>query len=190
MSFDNFIQYQQPQARSRTPQRYIQIYWYVLWQNKLLTNLSLVVYSWFFFFFFWIFIVLHLINLRHVSFQMCQVDHLPLESSMGPPIMLIPFPLLTWTNRVSDISPAKMDLFKISREFQFEVCICGEPSLSPQSARAREHFYRGEEEVGRALSKSWLFSGWALARKGEESFFSLLGAAIVVTSCIKLSEAF
>ena len=188
MSFDNFIQYQQPQARSRTPQRYIQIYWYVLWQNKLLTNLSLVVYSWFFFFF-WVFIVLHLINLRHVSFQMCQVDHLPLESSMGPAIMLIPFPLLTWTNRVSDISPAKMDLFKISREFQFEVCICGEPSLSPQSARAREHFYRGEEEVGRALSKSWLFSGWALARKGEESFF-LLGAAIVVTSCIKLSEAF
>ena len=50
-------------------------------------------------------------------------------------------------------------LHKISREFQFEVCICGEPSLSPQSARAREHFYRGEEEVGMALSESWLFSG-------------------------------
>lgn len=76
---------------------------------------------------------------------------------MGPPIMLIPFPLLTRTNRVSDISPAKMGLFSISRELQFEVCICGEPSVSPQSARAGEHFYRGEEEVGRALTESKAF---------------------------------
>ena len=71
--------------------------------------------------------------------------------------MLIPFPLLTRTNRVSDISPAKMGLFSISRELQFEVCICGEPSVSPQSARAGEHFYRGEEEVGRALTESKAF---------------------------------
>ena len=45
-----------------------------------------------------------------------------------------------------------MGLFSISRELQFEVCLCGEPSVSPQSARAGEHFYRGEEEVGMALS--------------------------------------
>ena len=83
-----------------------------------------------------------------------------------------------------------MGLFRISREWQFEVCICGEPSVSPQSARAREHFYRGEEEVGRALTESWLFIACILARKGEESFFFLLGTAVVVISCIKLSEAF
>ena len=67
-----------------------------------------------------------------------------------------------------------MGLFRISREWQFEVCICGEPSVSPQSARAREHFYRGEEEVGRALTESWLFIACILARKGEESFFFVL----------------
>ena len=70
--------------------------------------------------------------------------------------MLIPFLLLTWTNRVSDISPAKMDLVRVSRELQFEVCICGEPSVSPQNSRAGEHFYRGEV-VGKALSESKAF---------------------------------
>ena len=50
-----------------------------------------------------------------------------------------------------------MGLSRISRELQFEVCICGEPTVSPQSARAGEHFYRGEEEVGRALSESMAF---------------------------------
>ena len=90
---------------------------------------------------------------------------------------------------MSDISSAKMGLFRISRELQFEVCICEEPSVSPQSARAGEHFYRGEE-IGRALLESWLFIACILARKGEESFFFLLGTAVVVISCIKLSEAF
>ena len=69
------------------------------------------------------------------------------------------FPTVCWpeTNRLSDISSAKMGLFRISRAWQFEVCICAEPSLSPQSARAGEHFYRGEEEVGRALTESKAF---------------------------------
>ena len=83
-----------------------------------------------------------------------------------------------------------MGLFRISREWQFEVCICGEPSVSPQSARAGEHFYRGEEEVGRALTESWLFIACILARKGEESLFCLLGAAAVVTSSIKVIRGF
>ena len=50
-----------------------------------------------------------------------------------------------------------MGLFRISRGWQFEVCICAEPSVSPQSARAGEHFYRGEEEVGRAPTESMGF---------------------------------
>ena len=49
-----------------------------------------------------------------------------------------------------------MSIFRIIREWQFEVCIWGEPSVSPQSARAGECFYRGEEDR-RALSESMAF---------------------------------
>ena len=136
MSFDNFIQYPQPQERGRTSQRYIQIYWLSLWQNKLpnkFITCSL-------FLIFLVFIVLHLISLRQVSFQMCQVDNLPFGVFHGSPSHVDPLPSVD-LNRVSDISPAKMDLFRVSRELQFEVCICGEPSVSPQSSRAGEHFF-------------------------------------------------
>ena len=125
-----------------------------LWQNKLPNKFI----SCSLFLIFLVFIVLHLISLRQVSFQMCQVDHLPFGVFHGSPNHVDSLPSVD-LNRVSDISPAKMGLFRISRELQFEVCICGEPSVSPQSARAGEHFYRGEEEVGMALSESWLFSG-------------------------------
>ena len=92
-----------------------------------------------------------------MSFQRYQVDNLPFRVFHGSPSVLIP--TLCWpeTDRLQNISPAKMGLSRISRELQFEVCICGEPSVSPQSARAGEHFYRGEEEVGRAPTESMGF---------------------------------
>ena len=123
-----------------------------LWQNKLPNKFI----SCSFFLIFFVFIFLHLISLRQVSFQMYQVDHLPFGVFHGSPNHVDSLPSVD-LNRVSDISPAKMGLFRISRELQFEVCICGEPSVSPQSARAGEHFYRGEEEVGRALTESMAF---------------------------------
>ena len=59
------------------------------------------------------------------------------------------------TNRLLEISSAKMDLFEIGRELKFGVCSHGKPHASPHTARKGEHFYGGEgrgvEEVGRAL---------------------------------------
>ena len=83
-----------------------------------------------------------------------------------------------------------MGLSRISRELQFEVCICGEPSVSPQSARAGEHFYRWEEEVGRALTESMAFHCLRPCQERRAVLLLPVGAAVVVTSCIKLSEAF
>ena len=51
-------------------------------------------------------------------------------------------------------------------------------------------FTEGKRRLGGLLQSPWLFIACVLARKGEESFFFLLGTAVVVTSCIKLSEAF
>ena len=73
---------------------------------------------------------------------------------------------------------------------QFEVCICGEPSVSPQSARVGEHFYRREEEVGRALTESMAFHCLRPCQERRAVLLFPVGAAVVVTSCIKLSEAF
>ena len=69
------------------------------------------------------------------------------------------------TNRLPDISPAKMGLFGISRELQFS-----------SSCRAREeHLYGGEKEVERATvnKESMAFIGQVLTRKEAESFFFL-----------------
>ena len=78
-----------------------------------LTNLSLVVFSWFFFFF--IFIVLPFISLRSVNqkyIQMCQGNKLPFWVFQGSPDHVDPpFSLLIWKNRVSDISPAERGLW-------------------------------------------------------------------------------
>ena len=63
-------------------------------------------------------------------------------------------------NRLPDISPAKMDLFGISRELHFGVCNHGKPCASSFMAKEGEHFYREEKEVGRAIIKRpWLFIG-------------------------------
>ena len=104
--------------------------------------------------------------------------------------MLIPTLCRPETNRLSDTFPAKMGLFRISREWKVEVCICGEPSVSPQSARAGEHFYRWEEEVGRALTESMAFHCLRPCQERRAVLLLPVGAAVVVTSCIKLSEAF
>ena len=50
-------------------------------------------------------------------------------------------------NRLPDISPAKMGLFRINRELQFSVSDPGKPHASPHIAREGEHFYRMKEEV-------------------------------------------
>jgi len=46
------------------------------------------------------------------------------------------------------VSLAKMDLFGISRKWQFGVCKHGETCSSPLIAREGEHFYRKEKVVG------------------------------------------
>ena len=54
------------------------------------------------------------------------------------------------TNRLPDISPVKMGLFGISRQFQLEVCKHGKPS--PHTAREGEHFYREEKTCWKSFS--------------------------------------
>ena len=54
-------------------------------------------------------------------------------------------------NKLPDISPAKMGLFRISRELQFEIGNHGKPCASPHIAREGECFYRGRKEVGSAI---------------------------------------
>ena len=57
------------------------------------------------------------------------------------------------TNRLPDISPAKMGFFGISRELQLGVCNHGEPCASPHMAREGELFHREEKDVERAMVK-------------------------------------
>ena len=44
--------------------------------------------------------------------------------------------------------------------------------------------------MGGLLQSPWLFIACVLARKGEESLFFLLGAAVVVTSSVKVIRGF
>ena len=81
-----------------------------------------------------------------------------------------------------------MGLSRIGREWQFEVCVCGQPSVSPQSARAGEHFYRGEEEVGRALTDIMAFQ-WLSPHQERRAVFLPVRAA-VITSSIKVIRGF
>ena len=126
-----------------------------LWQNKLPNKFKFISCS--LFLTFLVFIVLHLISLRLVSTQMCQVDNLPFRI-FHVDSQSCWFHSLCWPEQIDChiFFPAKMSIFRIIREWQFEVCICGEPSVSPQSARAGECFYRGEEDR-RALSESMAF---------------------------------
>ena len=52
-------------------------------------------------------------------------------------------------------------LFRISRELQFRVCNNDEPCPNLCIAGEREHFYRGEKEVGglQQTNSPWLFTG-------------------------------
>ena len=82
--------------------------------------------------------------------------------------------LLAW-NRLPDISPAKMGLLRISRELQFEIC----NHSSSLRAKEGEYFFR---EKGFSKQSPWLFIGWVLAGKKEETLFFLLDSAIITQS--------
>ena len=83
-------------------------------------------------------------------------------------------------NRLPDISPAKMGLFGISRDLQFQVCNHGEPHVSPCPATG-ELFYRGEKEVGRAIvnKESMAFHWLSPCQERRGVFLLLLGSAII-----------
>ena len=80
------------------------------------------------------------------------------------------------TNRLSDISPAKMGLFRISRELQFGVCNYGEPRAGSHLSREGEYFYRrgkGSWE-GYKNRKSVAFH-WLNPCQKRRAFLSLVG---------------
>lgn len=54
-------------------------------------------------------------------------------------------------NRLPDISPANMGLFRISRELKFGVSNHGEPHTSFHTAREGKQFYREEQEIRRVI---------------------------------------
>ena len=72
--------------------------------------------------------------------------------------------------------------WRISREMQFGVHNHGEACARPCTAKEGGCFYREEKEVGVAatVNKESVASHWlSSARKEAESFFFLLGSAIV-----------
>ena len=80
----------------------------------------------------------------------CLLD--PLSSQMGlpesmPTLLSGHCWLKGYKNRQPFIPPAKMGLFKINRELQFEVCNHGKPHASPGAARD-ECFHGEETECG------------------------------------------
>ena len=54
-------------------------------------------------------------------------------------------------NRLPGISPAKIGLFRVSKELQFRVCNHGATCTGPHRAREVKHFPREETEDGRIL---------------------------------------
>lgn len=55
-----------------------------------------------------------------------------------------------------------MELFRISKELQFKICILGELYTSSHTGRKGEPFYTEEKEVGRAgvnRESPWIFIG-------------------------------
>ena len=94
-------------------------------------------------------------------------------------LLNLPGSWLCWseTNRLPDISPARMGLFGLSGKLQFGVCNHGNLHTICHMVREREHFYIMKKKDGRAIAKSlWLFT--AFARK-EGTFFLLLGSTII-----------
>ena len=62
-----------------------------------------------------------------------------------------PYPCLPKTNRLPDISPAKMGFLEGCKEIQFMVCNFGRPCTCPFTEKEGEHFYTGEKKVGKAM---------------------------------------
>ena len=94
----------------------------------------------------------------------CHLD--PLSSQMGlPESMPTLFSGHCWLkrykNRLPSISPAKMGLFKINTELQFEVCNHGKPHASPRTAR-EECFHGEKKEFGEGYRKRTVH-GFSLA---------------------------
>ena len=72
------------------------------------------------------------------------------------------------TDRLSDTSPAKMSLFKMSKELHFRICNYGKSRASPHRHGREIDFYSKEKEVGRAtVNKESMAFHWlsSIARK-------------------------
>ena len=103
-------------------------------------------------------------------------------TSLGCSPKLFSFPVShhCWpeTNRLPVISPAKMSIFWISREFNFGVC---HHSVQAPICQRKESCIEGERNwdwEGYGKSSVWRFIVWVPARKEERSFF-LLGSTII-----------
>lgn len=74
-------------------------------------------------------------------------------------------------DRLTITSPAKVGLFEINKDLQFGVYNHGELRASPNTARRRELFQRGQKKAGRAVVnkepiggfESLKYSGFSLA---------------------------
>ena len=87
------------------------------------------------------------------------------------------------TNRLPDISPAKMGLFWISRGLQFGVCDHDKPRASPNKAREGDHLYRREKELGRAtVNKESKAESLPGKKRSLSSFFGALLSSWGVTA--------
>ena len=88
--------------------------------------------------------------------------------------------VLTWNNRLPDISTAKIGLFRIKRELQFGVSNNAKPLQTPCMAGEEEYLYRREKEGGRVkiTESPWFFISWVLARKEEVTFLFLMSSII------------
>ena len=71
-----------------------------------------------------------------------------------------------------------MGLFGISRELQFRFCKHDEPRTSSRMAREGERFYRGENEVGRALVNRVYGFSLAQSLPGKKSLSSSCAALL------------
>ena len=91
-------------------------------------------------------------------------------------ILWFPYrPLKCWLKiqRLPVISPTKMNLFKMSREIQSEVCNHCKPHASSCTRETVLQGRKGRPE-GTVKKQSVSFMGWALDRKEGESFFFLM----------------
>ena len=81
------------------------------------------------------------------------------------------------TSRLSDIFPAKMDLFWISPELQLRGLQSWWAKCRSLHIKERTLLQREESREGYNKQSPWVFTGRVLARK-EEPFFFLLGSSV------------